>query len=154
MNIPGQITLRVAESLPKDVGRGIARLDPELIKKIKIQIGETLEIEGKRKTVVKAMPTFQDMRGKGIVQIDGLIRHNAGVGIDEKVTLAPVESQPARKILLTPLTVSLSGRTRHSYLGKIMEGLRVMVEIRVGLCFSELRLRNSWFQRLFPTAPL
>jgi len=55
-----QIVLRVAESLPKDVGRGIARLDPEILKSMNTQIGEILKIEGKRITVVKAMPTYPD----------------------------------------------------------------------------------------------
>ncbi len=154
MNTQRQVTLRVAESLPKDVGRGIARLDPEFLKNIKIQIGETLEIDGKRKTVAKAMPTYPDMRGKEIIQIDGLIRHNAGIGIDEKVTLSPVESQPARKILLTPLTVSLSGKTRHSYLGKIMEGLPLVTGDKVRALLFGTTSQEFQVSRTFPEGPV
>jgi len=154
MTTHSQITLRVAESLPKDVGRGIARLDPEILKSVKTEIGETIEIEGKRKTIAKAMPTFQDMRGKGIVQIDGLIRHNAGIGIDEKVTLSPIESQPARKILLTPLTVSLSGRTRHSYLGKIMEGLPMMTGDKVRALLFGTTSQEFLVSKTFPDGPV
>jgi len=154
MNIPGQITLRVAESLPKDVGRGIARLDPELIKKIKIDIGEILEIVGKRKTVVKAMPTYPDMRGKEIIQIDGLIRHNAGIGLDEKVTVSPVEVQPARKVLLTPLTISLTGKTDNAYLGKIMDSLPVMAGDKIRALLFGTTAQEFLVSKTYPDGPV
>ena len=85
METTHSLTFRVAEALPKDVGRGIARLDPEDMKTLGIEVGEILQIQGKRKTVAKAMPAFQEARGKGIVQVDGLIRTNAQVGLDERV---------------------------------------------------------------------
>ncbi len=114
---------RVSEALTKDVGRGIARVDPEYIDKMNIRVGDTIEVKGKRTTVAKAMPTFPEMRGKSLVQIDGLVRDNAGVGLDEKVELNSVKSIPAIKILLKPLTLPMNGRSGYGHLGKIMEGL-------------------------------
>ena len=44
------LTLKVREALPKDVGRVIARIDPEDLKVLGLEVGEIVEIEGKRKT--------------------------------------------------------------------------------------------------------
>ena len=64
--------LRVAEALSKDVGRAIARLDPDDMRRLGIGVGDALRIQGKRATVCRAMPTHKDQRGRGCVQIDGV----------------------------------------------------------------------------------
>ena len=66
------LTLKVKEALPKDVGRVIARIDPEDLKALGLEVGEIVEIEGKRKTAAKLMPCYADERGKKIIQIDGI----------------------------------------------------------------------------------
>jgi len=79
------LTLRVSEAKTKDVGRGIARVDPLDMERLGVQVGEVIAIEGKRKTVAKAMPAYPEDRGKSLIQIDGLLRTNAQVSLDEKV---------------------------------------------------------------------
>ena len=96
-NSSRKVTLRAAEALPKDVGRGLARLDPEDLQRLGVEVGDIVRIEGKRATVAKAMPAYAEARGKGIVQIDGLIRANAQVGLDEKVTVAGMPVRPAAR---------------------------------------------------------
>src|SRR3990167_359840 len=81
------LILKVKEALPKDVGRAIARIDPEDLKTLDLEVGEIIEIEGKRKTPAKVMPCYAQDRGKGIIQIDGILRENAQVGLDEKVKI-------------------------------------------------------------------
>ncbi|MBC8043646.1 MAG: AAA family ATPase, partial [Rhizobacter sp.] len=75
---PMILTLKLKESLPKDVGRAIARLDPEDMKQLGLEAGDVLELQGKRKTVAKAMPSYADDRGNRSLQTDGLVRENAG----------------------------------------------------------------------------
>mgnify|MGYP001566681236 FL=1 len=101
------MTLKVKETLPKDVGRAIARIDPEDMKELGIEVGEIIEIEGKRKTPVKIMPCYAEERGKKIIQIDGITRENAKAGVDEKVTIKKVGHRPARSVTLSPLTLSV-----------------------------------------------
>jgi len=149
-----QVVLRIAESLTKDVGRGIARLDPEILKDLDVQIGEILKIEGKRTTIAKAMPTYPDMRGKEIIQIDGLIRHNAGIGLDEKVTISPIEVRSAKKVSLTPLTISLTGRTDNAYLGKIMEGLPLVTGDKVRALLFGTTAQEFLVSKTFPDGPV
>jgi len=119
---------KVKEALPKDVGRAIARIDPEDMKSLGLEVGQIVEIEGKRKTVAKAMPSYTEDRGQKIVQIDGITRENAKIGIDEKVTVQKTESKPAKKITLTPLagTGILQKDKDVKYLASLMEGLPLM----------------------------
>ena len=117
--------LKVKEALPKDVGRAIARIDPEDIKSLELEVGQIIEMEGKRKTAAKAMPCYADDRGKKIIQIDGITRENAKIGLDEKVTVKKVEGKPARKITLSPLTAAgaIQKDKDAKYIGSLIEGL-------------------------------
>ena len=81
------LTLRVGEAKPKDVGRGIARMDPQDLETLGVQVGDAIQIEGRRKTVAKAMPAYAEERGKLLIQMDGLLRGNAQVSLDEKVNV-------------------------------------------------------------------
>jgi len=119
------MTLKATEALPKDVGRAIARIDPEDMKSLGLEVGEIVQIEGKRKTTAKVMPCYASERGKKIVQIDGITRENSKTGLDEKVKIRKVESNPARKITLSPLTVTgaLQKDKDAEYIGSLIEGL-------------------------------
>jgi transitional endoplasmic reticulum ATPase len=107
------------------VGRAIARIDPEEMKSLSLEVGQIVEIEGKRKTAAKAMPCYAADRGKDIIQIDGITRENAKVGLDEKVTIQKSESEPAKKITLAPLTDGggLQKEKDAEYIGSLIEGL-------------------------------
>ncbi len=117
--------LRVSESLPKDVGRGIARIDPQDMKEIGAEVGDIVEINGKRTTVAKLMPTYADNRGKKLIQMDGLLRENAKVGLDERVKLRKVPFKAASKIILDPQTLLPGGQKERDsrYIGRLIEGL-------------------------------
>ena len=41
---------KVKEALPKDVGRAIVRIDPDDMRALELDVGDIVEIEGKRKT--------------------------------------------------------------------------------------------------------
>ncbi|MBI5188255.1 MAG: CDC48 family AAA ATPase [Nitrospirae bacterium] len=127
------VTLRVKEALSKDAGRAIARIDPEDIKRIGAEVGEIIEITGKRQTPAKVMPCYAEERGKGIIQIDGITRENAQVGIDEKVMIQKVQTRPAGKITLMPLSVSglLQKDKDIKYIGSLIEGLPLTTGDRV-----------------------
>ncbi|MDP2929149.1 MAG: AAA family ATPase, partial [Candidatus Omnitrophota bacterium] len=121
------LTLKVKEALPKDVGRVIARIDPEDLKALGLEVGEIVEIEGKRKTAAKLMPCYADERGKKIIQIDGIARENAHIGLDDKVKVRKVDSKPANKITLSSMTAStaLRGEEDTKYIGSLVAGLPV-----------------------------
>ena len=122
------LTLKVSEARQRDVGRGIARIDPTDFSgnRKAWEIGDILQIEGKRKTAVKLMPAYAEDRGKSIIQIDGIIRENAQAGLDEKVQVLKVDCKPAAKLALAPMTISsLRGEKDTRYIGRLIEGLPV-----------------------------
>ena len=131
------LTLKVKEALSKDVGRAIARIDPEDMKELGLEVGDIIEINGKRKTPAKIMPCYAEDRGKKIIQIDGILRENASIGLDEKVKINRIDSRPANKITLAPLTTSspLKGEGDAKYLGSLIEGLPVIAGDRVRATF-------------------
>ncbi|MBI4302112.1 MAG: CDC48 family AAA ATPase [Chloroflexi bacterium] len=121
------LTLKVAEALPKDVGRAIARLDPQDMARVSAEAGDILQIQGKRPTVVKAMPAYPQDRGKGIIQIDGIARENAQAGLGEKVAVQKIDYQRANTVVLAPIsaTSSFARERDRRYLRRLLEGLPV-----------------------------
>jgi transitional endoplasmic reticulum ATPase len=127
------ITLRVSEALPKDVGRGLVRLDPQDLERLGLRIGEVVQVAGKRATVARAMPCYPDQRGQGLVQMDGILRQNAGASLDERVRLERVKVQPARAVTLAHVDgarpAQLAPQAR--YLARLLDGIPVVSGDRV-----------------------
>jgi len=128
-----EISLRVAEALSKDVGRGLARVDPADIERLGLTIGDTVEVRGKRATAARIMPSFMDQRGKGSVHIDGIVRENAQAGLDEMVVLRKLTAAAARSVTLAPVgrVVTRSGAGHADYIARLLEGRPVTVGDRV-----------------------
>src|SRR5512135_1146655 len=94
------ITLRIAEAPQNVAGRGIAVIDPELVNRFGWRAGEAIEITGKRKAYALIWPGQMADYGRGIIRIDGVLRNDAGVGLDDRVTVRRVEAKPAEKLTL------------------------------------------------------
>jgi len=127
------ITLRVAEALSKDVGRGVARVDPADMEKLGAQVGDAILIGGKRKAPARVMPAYPEQRGKMLVQIDGITRENAQAGLDEKAIVEKADARAAQVIVLSPIgdAGALRGERDTGYLGRLLEGLAVTAGDRV-----------------------
>lgn len=120
------LTLKVSEALTRDVGRGIARLDPKDMAKLGVEVGDIIQVRGKKATATKVMPAFMEERGKDIIQIDGITRENAQIGLDEKAQVEKAEYKTAAVVALTPLTTRGTLKERDTgYIGKLLEGLPV-----------------------------
>jgi len=115
------VVLRVAEAHGRDVGRGIARIDPKVVEEMGLVPGDVVEISGKRRTVALVWPGYAEDYGKGLIRIDGYIRNNAGVSIDEKVTVMKIEAKKAVKVTLAP-TEPLRIMGAEEYLRHLLEG--------------------------------
>ena len=128
-----KLTLKVSEANAKDVGRAIVRIDPADFQKIGLEVGDIIEVEGKRKSVAKIMPAYPEDRGKAIIQMDGLLRENTQAGLDEKVSIQKCECKLADKIVLTPLTLikSMRGTEDTKYIGSLLEGLPLIEGDRI-----------------------
>jgi transitional endoplasmic reticulum ATPase len=127
------VALRVAEALPKDAGRGLARLDPQTLEELGLSIGDVIEVIGKRTTVARAMPTYAAQRGLGLIQMDGILRANAGSGVDERVAVRRSAVQAARAVTLLPAEggTGFAGPAQTRYLARLLDGIPVIAGDRV-----------------------
>ncbi|MDD1754940.1 MAG: CDC48 family AAA ATPase [Methanothrix sp.] len=117
----GEITLKVIEARPTDVGRGIARVDPAVFRENGWQAGDVLSIAGKKKTAALIWPGYPDDTGTGVVRLDGNTRRNAGVSIDDKVPVKVIQAAAADSVIFAP-TVPLRITGGEEYLKRYMEG--------------------------------
>jgi transitional endoplasmic reticulum ATPase len=117
--------LRVIQAKSGDDSRGIARIDPALMRILELQSGDIVIIEGSRPTAAIVNPGYPEDENRGTIRIDGATRKNAGVGLDEKVGIRKVVPKPATKVTLAP-TQPLKILGGEEYLVQVLEGRPVM----------------------------
>jgi transitional endoplasmic reticulum ATPase len=149
-------SLRVAEALPKDVGRGLVRLDPQDLERLGVGIGDVVEIVGKRPTVARAMPAYVAQRGQGLIQMDGILRANTGAGLDERVTVRRAEVQPARTVVLAPVEAlrTSRGAAQARYLARLLDGIPVVLGDRVRVDLIGTRAQTFTVAETTPAGPV
>lgn len=113
--------IKVAELKSGETGRGIARLDPELMDILGIKVGDIVQIDGNRKTVAKVLRGAPEDANRGIIRIDGSTRRNAGVSLDERVSIKKIMAKNAEKITFSP-TEQLRLQGGEDYLKQVLDG--------------------------------
>jgi transitional endoplasmic reticulum ATPase len=116
-----QYIVKVKEAKPRDSGRGIARIDQNILDQSHIIPGDAVSITGKNKTACIVWPGYPEDTTTETIRIDATIRKNAGIGIDDKVTIQKTTVKPAQKISLAP-TEELKLIGGEEYLSQILEG--------------------------------
>jgi len=86
----------------EDFGRGIARIDSNIMKKLGIKEGDVVEIEGKNKTGAIAIRSYPADIDLNFLRIDGLVRRNTDASIGESVKVKKADVKEARKVVLAP----------------------------------------------------
>jgi transitional endoplasmic reticulum ATPase len=74
--------------------------------KLGIEPGEIVELVGKRSTAVTSWPADEEEKEHDIIRIDGQTRKNAGVGLNDLLTLKKIDSKQAKSVTLMPLSES------------------------------------------------
>ena len=97
------IVLQVQDPDPTHVGRNIVTLDKQTKTELKITSGDIVEIEGSKKTAAIVWPARSEDEGRGIIRMDSFIRHNAGVGLGEKINVKKGSPKEAKKVVLAPI---------------------------------------------------
>ena len=113
--------LRVAEAKPADAGRGIVRLDPEVMKILELKEGDIVLIEGAKSTAAGVRRGYPEDANRGVIRMDGMQRRNAGVGIDDKVGLRKALARPAEKVSLAP-TEPIRIMGGEQYMAQVLQG--------------------------------
>ncbi|WP_405276158.1 CDC48 family AAA ATPase [Methanobrevibacter sp.] len=150
-----EITLKVAEAISqKDVGQGVARLDPNVMDDLDIKERDLIEIVGERRTAAIALPSQTDI-GLGVIRIDGLVRKNSGATIGGEVTIKKTKATEAKKVVLAPIenNIRVQGDVRGLFAGKVMvQGDIIGSQIRAPRP-SMSRGFNSIFDELMDFTP-
>jgi transitional endoplasmic reticulum ATPase len=108
------VILRVAEAYHRDAGRGIARIDTETMRTLGLIPGDVIEIEGRSLATAIVHPGYTPDSGKALVRIDGNIRSNAGVALDDKVKVKKTTVKEAKRITLEPTQpIRIAGGERY-----------------------------------------
>ena len=113
--------IKVAELKSGETGRGIARLDPELMDILGLKVGDIIQIDGTKKTVAKVLRGGPEDANRGTIRINGSTRRNAGVSLDERVAIKKVVAKNAEKITFAP-TEQLRLQGGEEYLKQVLEG--------------------------------
>ena len=108
-SLAATLTLRVAEARVEDVGRAIARLTPADLLRMGARAGDVLKITGGAIGLARA--ELSDEGFEGMIQIDGTCRSNCSAGLQEQVTVAPIECEQAVAVRLSPLWVGVAPAT-------------------------------------------
>ncbi len=148
------LRLTVVEARREDVGRGVARIDPETLKRIGASPGDVLEIEGRAKTVAKAMPTYKEQRGREIVQLDGVGRTNAGVALGQQAGIRKVAHALARRVVAAPLGGGALQEDEIEHMARRLDGLAVKTGDRMRIALFGGSHRDFHVVRTEPDGPV
>ncbi len=147
------LELKVTETLAEDVGKGLARLDPEDMKVLSGVLGDLIEIDGEKKTVARMTATFQESFGKRMIQIDGITRNNARANLGEVVKIKKIPRLTAVTVLVTPLdfTAVLPDERELDQYSKVLQGLAVIAGDKINIPFLAGKERFFQVEATSPT---
>ncbi|MBR1603791.1 MAG: CDC48 family AAA ATPase [Synergistaceae bacterium] len=132
-----QKSLKVQEAYSGDALNGIARIHPDDMAELELSEGDLIEITGKKVTAARVKSgDAASGAGRGVIQIDGLIRENAAASLDDKVEIAKsISHHFAGSLTLQPLSNSqLSDKdSDEKYILSLLEGQAVRAGDRVRL---------------------
>lgn len=94
--------LKVEDAKQRDVGHSKVRLGREVLQELDIGEGAFIELHGKRMTVAIAWPAYAEDEQREIARMDGLLRHNAQVAMNEYVTINKAQVKDSRTIVFSP----------------------------------------------------
>ncbi len=97
--------MKVAEVKQRDAGKGNARINAVAMKTLGVVAGDIIEIAGNRTTAAIAWPAYPENQQLNIICIDGLVRKNAGVALDDSVKVRKAKVSEAKSIVLEPTDI-------------------------------------------------
>jgi transitional endoplasmic reticulum ATPase len=123
----------------KDAGRGLAAIDRQAMAEMDLENGDYILLNGDGgRTVARVWPGYPEDGGKGIVRIDGRLRRETGVGIDDTVDIEKADVNPATSVTIAlPQNLRVRGNVgpmiRQNLSGQaVTEGQTVPVSFGLG----------------------
>lgn len=113
MNGTSKFKLRVKDAFKEDAGRGIVRIDPEVISELDLKIGDIIRINHpiiNKKTVAILSTGRSEDKGVYVIRMDPSLRRNLDASIDDLVEIKKIDASPAKSITFAGLNSSLVPR--------------------------------------------
>ena len=101
MEFIGPIIIQPAHH--SDIGRGIARVDYDVMDSIGFGTDSYVEIISRKRTVARCLPVIPSDEGKGVIRLDDLTIDNAGSQIGKHVYVKKANTSTAEQITVIPL---------------------------------------------------
>jgi transitional endoplasmic reticulum ATPase len=95
----------------KDAGRGLAAVDRGAMADLELENGDYIVISsGDGRAVARVWPGYPEDEDRGIIRIDGQLRQEAGVGIDDSVDVEKADVNPAESVTVAlPQSLRIRG---------------------------------------------
>ncbi|ESP89084.1 CDC48 family AAA ATPase [Candidatus Halobonum tyrrellensis] len=84
----------------KDAGRRLAAIDRVAADELELSGGDYIRIAGDSTAIARVWPGYPEDDNTGVVRIDGQLRQEAGVGIDDRVEIEAADVEPAERITI------------------------------------------------------
>ena len=138
------ISLKISEIHSRDSGKGYARISPMDMQELGLTSWDLVQIDGRRKTVARALPLDAEEREMGaVIEIDTVTRENAGVELDDIVIVTKTDLEKASRITLCPRNKAfLYDPAKSKHLCNRLEGLAVTVGDRVSVKVSAAKTED------------
>jgi len=133
-----RLSLKVTSSGPRDVGRGLVRLQRTDMQQIDARAGDIVKIDGEKAAFARAMPAILTDSNHGTIQMDGMLRESAGTSLDGLVTVSRAEAVPATSVTLRPRGVRPLSRDLE-YISSLFQG----VPVQAGSCLRATLFGNE-----------
>ncbi|PWI49663.1 AAA family ATPase [Candidatus Heimdallarchaeota archaeon B3_Heim] len=127
--------LKVAEAQYRDVGKGIARIAKRIMSQLSLQSGDVIEVEGKNslKTSAIVWPTYTSVESLDNILIDRITRQNAGVHLDDNVTIRKAVTLTATAVTLLSTSTNTIGNAKAFFNQKLQgRALSIGDQMRFG----------------------
>ncbi|MHA1489064.1 MAG: CDC48 family AAA ATPase [Promethearchaeota archaeon] len=98
--------IRVKDAFKEDSGRGIIRIDPNIIRELNLRTGDVIEITYpgmNTRTAALLYPGRPEDKGSNIIRLDRSLRRNLEVRIDDIVEIRKIDAALASKITFAGL---------------------------------------------------
>ena len=93
------MNLTVKPLKQKDAGRRLAAIDRIAADELDLSGGDFIRVEASEgAAIARVWPGYPEDDGSGVIRIDGKLRQEASVGIDDRVTVEQVDVEPADRI--------------------------------------------------------
>jgi transitional endoplasmic reticulum ATPase len=106
--------LRVKDAGKDDAGRGIVRIDPDIIEELTLKTGDVIEIyypTSEKKTAALLYPGRTEDKLTGHIRLDASLRRNLGCAFDDHVEIRKINTSIAEKVTFAGLEEATILRT-------------------------------------------